>query len=100
MTPSLGEISLNGSGYTETNYKKMTTTILKNGTKYKYQVLLNWKLLPATRSYDIIGIGHYKSDDHSYGGIFRNTGNYKLEIKNSKWSIYTYFTSGTWQYSI
>lgn len=39
-------------------------------------------------------------DDHSYGGIFRNTGNYKLEIKNSKWSIYTYFTSGTWQYSI
>lgn len=28
MTPSLGEISLNGSGYTETNYKKMTTTIL------------------------------------------------------------------------
>lgn len=61
MTPSLGEISLNGSGYTETNYKKMTTTILKNGTKYKYQVLLNWKLIPATRSYDIIGIGHYKS---------------------------------------
>lgn len=45
----------------ETTYKKMTTTILSNGTKFKYDVLLTWKLIPSTRSYDIIGIGHYPS---------------------------------------
>lgn len=39
-------------------------------------------------------------DSHSFAGAFRNTGKYKIQIKNAGWSIYTYFTSGTWQYSI
>ena len=45
------------NGYTETNYKKMTTSISKNGTTYRYKVVLEWKTMPSTRSYDIIGIG-------------------------------------------
>ena len=42
---------------TETTYKKMTTTIAQNGNYYRYKVVLTWKLMPSTRSYDIIGIG-------------------------------------------
>lgn len=46
----------------ETNYKKLTTTIRNNGTYYyRYKAVLTWKNFPATRSYDIIGIGHYGS---------------------------------------
>lgn len=45
------------SGVIETNYKKMTTTIASNGNYYRYKVVLNWKNIPSTRSYDIIGIG-------------------------------------------
>ncbi len=45
-------------GYTETNYKKMTTTITKiNDTMFRLKVILDWKTMPSTRSYDIIGIG-------------------------------------------
>lgn len=42
----------------ETAYKKMTTSLLSNGSKYRYRITLNWKQIPKTRSYDIIGIGH------------------------------------------
>lgn len=41
----------------ETEYKKMTTTISKNGNYYQYKVNLLWKNMPSTRSYDTIGIG-------------------------------------------
>lgn len=54
-------ISPRGNGYIETNYKKMTTRILANGTAYRYEVVLDWKNMPATRSYDIIGVGYYAS---------------------------------------
>ena len=47
----------NYSDIVETNYKKMTTTISSNGSYYRYKVVLNWKNIPSTRSYDIIGIG-------------------------------------------
>lgn len=43
----------------ETTYKKMTTVISKNGSKFHYRVDLYWKNFPKVRSYDIIGIGHY-----------------------------------------
>lgn len=46
---------------TETTYKKLTTSIQTNGSKYRYSLLMNWKLMPSTRSYDIIGIGFYPS---------------------------------------
>jgi len=45
------------NGYIETNYKKMTSSIVKNGSTYRYKVVLEWKTMPSTRSYDIIGIG-------------------------------------------
>lgn len=31
---------------------------------------------------------------------FRETGYYRIELKNQTWSIYTYFTNGIWQYSM
>ncbi len=45
----------------ETTYKKMTSTILQNGSYYRYKNVLNWKLMPSTRAYDIIGIGFLQS---------------------------------------
>ena len=45
----------------ETTYKKMTSTITQNGSYYRYKNQLNWKLMPSTRAYDIIGIGFYSS---------------------------------------
>lgn len=47
----------NSNGYTETNYKKMTSSIIKTGNVYRYKNDLTWKKIPSTRSYDIIGIG-------------------------------------------
>lgn len=51
----------------ETTYKRMTTRITKNGSKFHYQVELYWKNFPKVRSYDIIGIGHYASVKPSGG---------------------------------
>ncbi len=44
-----------------TEYKKMTTSILKSGSVYRYKNVLVWNKLPAVRSYDIIGIGFSRS---------------------------------------
>ncbi|MBQ7105144.1 MAG: hypothetical protein IJN90_04735 [Bacilli bacterium] len=49
------------SSYISTEYKKMTTSILSNGSYYRYKVVLDWKKMPKVRSYDIIGIGHNSS---------------------------------------
>lgn len=52
-----------------TEYKKLTSTISKYSTKhYKYSASLTWRKMPATRSYDVIGIGYYGSVKLS-GGI-------------------------------
>ena len=56
-----GNMQTRGTGGTETTYKKLTTTILSNGSLYRYKTVLNWKQFPAVRSYDNIGIGHYAS---------------------------------------
>lgn len=45
----------------ETTYKKLHTTMYTHYTLYRYKATLDWKLIPSTRSYDIIGIGHYAS---------------------------------------
>ena len=45
----------------ETTYKRMTTSITKNGSYYRYKNILFWKNIPSTRSYDIIGIGHFST---------------------------------------
>ena len=44
-----------------TTYKSMTSSILTNGSYYRYKNVLNWKTMPSTRSYDIIGIGFLQS---------------------------------------
>ena len=45
----------------ETVYKSMTSSISANGSYYRYKNVLNWKSMPSTRSYDIIGIGFLQS---------------------------------------
>lgn len=46
-----------GDATITTEYKKMTTSILKSGSLYRYKNVLVWNKLPKIRSYDIIGIG-------------------------------------------
>ncbi len=53
--------SINASTTVETTYKKMTTSLLTNGSYYRYKNELNWKNFPKVRSYDTIAIGHYAS---------------------------------------
>lgn len=53
-----GNISTYANGSVETTYKRLTTSILNNGSTYRYQANLTWKNIPSTRSYDIIAIGH------------------------------------------
>lgn len=48
-------------GLTETTYKRLTSTISTFSSYFKYSANLYWKQMPSTRSYDIIGIGHYGS---------------------------------------
>lgn len=53
-----GEISpLSVDGYSETNYKKMRSQIILLTYGYRYKMTVEWKNIPSTRSYDIIGIG-------------------------------------------
>ncbi len=44
-----------------TEYKKLTTNIYSSGNAYKYEVVLDWKKMPKSRSYDIIGVGFFES---------------------------------------
>ena len=45
------------TGIVETTYKTIVSSIAQNGSKYRYTVSTLWKIMPSTRSYDIIGIG-------------------------------------------
>ncbi len=45
----------------ETEYKKLNISIMKSGSNYRYQGVLEWKNMPSTRSYDIFGIGYRSS---------------------------------------
>ena len=45
----------------ETTYKKLKVSILTDADKYKYKAELEWKKMPKVRSYDILGIGFYRS---------------------------------------
>jgi len=47
--------------FIETTYKKLISTIYQNGSYYRYSATLTWKNIPSTRSYDIMGIGFYRS---------------------------------------
>ncbi len=45
----------------ETNYKRVTSSIGKVGSNYRYMNSMSWKKMPAVRSNDIIGIGFLSS---------------------------------------
>ncbi len=45
------------NGFTETTGKRMDTTIIEYTNNLRYKVTLTWKVIPVTRSYDIIAIG-------------------------------------------
>lgn len=62
-----------GAATTETTYKKLTTTILSNGSLYRYKTVLTWKQIPVVRSYDTIGIGHYSSVKYNSSSYFEQT---------------------------
>lgn len=47
----------NHPGYTETNGKQMTTSIIAVNGRYRLKVDLVWKNVPSTRSYDVLAIG-------------------------------------------
>ena len=49
------------SATVETTYKKLTSSITANGNNYRYKAVLQWKIIPSVRSYDIIGIGFYQN---------------------------------------
>ncbi len=55
---NLVDPSISTVGVINTDYKRMTSSILSNGSYYRYKVVLDWKNMPATRSYDIIAIGY------------------------------------------
>lgn len=62
--------NIKGDAGVETTYKKLTSQIRQNSTKYRYTATLTWKNFPNTRSYDIIAIGHYSSVQRSNGPYF------------------------------
>lgn len=88
----------NTNGYTETNYKKMTTSIIKNGNYYRYKNDLVWKKMPTTRSYDIQGIGFDTTVSTVPNSKYFNR---IAHMENSLSSQCDYLTSssGTWQTS-
>lgn len=65
--------SRNYNGNVETNYKKMTTQIIQLDNSYRYKVSLEWKTIPSTRSYDIIGIGINSNVIINSSVIFKQT---------------------------
>jgi len=79
-----------------TDYKKLTSSISKySNYYYKYGANLEWRNMPATRSYDIIGIGFYGSVKIAGGINFnqsycntdgncysQNVGHYSYQGKN------------------
>lgn len=54
---TLDKTNSSQDGVVTTEYKKMTTTIIKNGSYYRYKNDLQWRKMPKVRSYDIQSIG-------------------------------------------
>lgn len=52
----------NESASVENGTLKLTSKISKyTSDSYKYEAILEWKLIPSMRSYDILGVGYYAS---------------------------------------
>lgn len=96
---NLGMVNPRGTstGYVETTGKKMTTTIVSIGNYYRYKVSLEWKKIPSTRSYDIIGIGKNTNVDFASDIIFQQNYCYSSGgcSSNATYSQYKSSTGGT-----
>ena len=66
----------------------MTTTISATGSNYRYKVSLVWKIMPATRSYDIIGIGIENVKVYISGGSMVFNQNYCVSSSCTNSSTY------------
>lgn len=75
-------------GYVDTTYKTITSSISQNGSKYRYNVSTVWKIMPSTRSYDIIGIGFADSVSISNSAVY-----FSYTYANASWQ---YTTSSTY----
>lgn len=90
------EIKPNGlsNGYTETTYKRMTTTIINLGSNYRYKNTVNWKQEPTVKNYDIIGIGIEQSKVYGISSTKYIKSLYSYNTNNACYDTTT--TSGTW----
>lgn len=84
-----------------TEYKKMTTSIVKTNGKYRLKNVLDWKKMPKTRSTDIIAIGINSS---VVSGIDGSENAYTTYILNDPClmtsNIYTTYHQSNWQKGI
>ncbi len=75
-------------GIIDTTYKQMTTSILTNGSYYRYKNELIWKNMPASRSYDIIGIGFFSTVK-----VYSNSTHFSMSYCYTDGSCYTSTTN-------
>lgn len=68
----IGDVT-DGNVTVETTYKKLATTIAKDGNDYRYEATLTWKNFPKVRSYDTIAIGYYASVKPLFDPDFEQT---------------------------
>ena len=55
-----------GNAFIETTYKRMEMYITSINDKYRFKVTLDWKVMPANRSIDIIAIGFHSTQVYIY----------------------------------
>lgn len=53
-------------GYFETSYKSLTSSIFQIGNKYSFAITLLWKIVPVTRSFDVIA---FRTRHLSYSNV-------------------------------
>lgn len=75
--------TINGnSNAIETTYKKLVLTILNNSNMQNFSMTCNWKIAPAVRSFDVIGVRFH---------------NYNL-VGGSQTGMQTYKVNGSYKY--
>lgn len=64
--------NMNTRGTVNTEYKQMVSTISQNGSKYRFKVSLGWKIIPSTKSFDIIGVGYDNDNIYIDSSVYFN----------------------------
>lgn len=82
---------------TSQNYKCIGNMSNHDGTRHPILVNLHNNSTGKESGFVKVNIG----DSYTFNNSnFTSTDSYKIDLKNETWSIYTYFTSGIWQYSM